>query len=514
MSRQLLPIDLVSPGSAGLNLQQKGSILNPIWATLATNCVVDDAGRLAARNGYSVTTTTDITSLPDVKTIFEYIQGDGVVEPIVAWDGGIANDLADPEGNDISGAVTDTDGRWNFHNFNEKVIGFQDGQKPVVRPSASNFATVVESGGTAPTIFNGVGFAGYGRVWGLDSDGQTIRISGLLDETDWDTTADSKTIDMSNVWTGGMDVVSAITAFNGRLIVFGKNHIVIWEDGTGSQLGIDPDNLVVIDVIQGTGCESQHTIQHIGEADIVFLSRNGLQSLGRVIQEKSNPLTNVSKYVRDDFLGDFRLNGTDTVQSSYYGEDGLYVLSLPDVSKTWIFHVKNAFRDEEGDTVFPATTWTLAPTALEVRRDGTLLFGGPGQVWTYGNDSDAGSLIDFKYASPWLDLGENIANRLKMLKRLGSILFVRNNTNISFSWAVDFKEGRKFANAEVVDPVVSEWNVGEWGLAEWSGGLFLNIIKVPARATGQYYKVYLESNVQGQFALQQLELFAKVGRIA
>ena len=513
MTSQIGHIDLVSPGTAGLNLQQKGSILPPIWATMAHNCVLDDAGRLAARNGYSITTSTPITGTPNVETIFEYVQGDGVVEPIVAWDGGIANSLTDPEGNDISGVVVDTDGTWNFQNFNEKVIGFQDGQIPIVRPAASNFAAVVAGSGTAPTISNGVGMCAYGRVWGLDSDGQTIKYSGLLDETDWGgTTAGS--IDMSAVWTGGMDTVTAIAAFNGSLVVFGQNHIVIWDDSTGSQLGLSPTQLVVVDVIQGTGCVAQQTIQHIGESDLVFLSRNGLQSLGRVIQEKSNPLANVSKYVRDEFVADVALSSLENIKTTYYPEDGWYLISLPDEQISWVFDVKNRFRDEEGEVVFPATQWDLAPVSLYTRRDGTLLFGGAGEIWTYGADSDNGNLIDFKYASPWLDLGEDVANRLKMLKRLGSILFVRNNAAIKFAWAVDFQQQRNYASTEIVDPSVAEWNLAEWGLAEWSGGLFLNIIKVPARGRGQYYKIFLESGVTGQFALQQMELLTKMGRLA
>lgn len=513
MTQQMQPIDLVSPGTAGLNLQQKGSILPPIWATEAKNCVLDDAGRIAARNGYSVTTTTPITATPNVLEIFDYIQGDGTTEPIISWNGGISNDIANPEGSDISGAVTDASGDWWFQNYNEKVIGFQDSQKPIVRSTGGNFATVVESSGTAPTIHNNIGLCAFGRVWGLDSDAQTIKYSGLLDETDWGS-ASSGSIDMSNVWPGGMDTVTAIAAFNGSFVVFGKNHIIIWDDLTGSQLGFSPTQMAVVDVIQGTGCVSQRTLQHIGESDLIFLSRNGLQSLGRIIQEKSNPLANVTKYVRDDFIADVELETTANIRSSYYPEDGWYIISFPGQGISWVFDVKNRFRDEEGEVVFPATTWTLAPTAIRAREDGSLVFGGAGEVWTYGADSDDGTLISFAYASPWLDLGENIANREKMLKRLGSILFVRNNAGIQFQWGVDFQESVSTAIAEVVDPNVAEWNLAEWNLAEWSGGLFLNIVKVPARARGQYYKVYIKSDVVGQFALQQLELFTKIGRLA
>lgn len=512
MTRQLLPIDVVTPGRFGLNLQEKGNILPPGWCTNARNCILDDARRVAARLGYSVTSTTAISGSPDVEAIHEYLQGDGTVEMIVSWNGGIGNSLADPEGNDISGAVTDTDGRWFFQNFNNKVVAFQHGQKPIVY-SGSTFATITESSGTAPTSHNGIGLCAYGRVWGLDSDGQTIKYSGLLDETDWGG-AGAGQIDMSSVWTGGMDEVTAIAAFNGSFVVFGRNHIVIWDDNIGSQLGISPTQLVVVDVIEGTGCKSHWTLQHIGESDLIFLSRNGLQSLGRVIQEKSNPLANVSKHVRDDLFTDLDLEDDLDLRSEYYPEGGYYLLSIPAALITYVFDVKNRFADEEGELTFPCTQWDLYPTAMCVRENGQLLLGAPGEVWTYGADSDNGSLIRFEYASPWMDLGEQLGNRLKVLKRIGSILYCRNNAGITYSWSTDFKEHDGSIYKEIIDPAASEWNVAEWGLGEWSGGLFLQIIKVPARDVGQYYRVKIESEVTGQFAIQQIELFTKLGRIA
>lgn len=512
MTRQLLPIDAVTPGAFGLNLQQKGTILPPEWATNALNCVLDDARRLASRQGYSVTTTTDITSTPDVEAIFEYLLGDGTVEPIVSWNGGIGKSLSDPEGNDVSGAVTDADGRWWFQNFNNKVVATQHGQKPIVY-TGSTFATVVESSGTAPTSHNGISLSAYGRVWALDSDGQTIKYSGLLDETDWGG-AGAGQIDMSNIWSKGMDEVTAIAAFNGSFLVFGKNHIVIWEDDIGSGLGLNPTTMIVVDVIEGVGCASHWTLQLIGEADLVFLSRNGLQSLGRVIQEKSNPVHNVSKYVRDDFLADITLEDPLNLRTIYSPEEGAYLITIPLQKVTYAFDVRNQFRDPEGALVFPCTFWDLHPTAWAIRQDGTLLMGAPGQVWTYGADSDDGSLIRYEYSSPWMDLGEELGNRLKMLKRIGAIIFVRNNAGIEFKWGVDFRDSGKSISKIVVDPSADEWNEAEWALGEWSGGLFLQIFKIPARDVGQYYQVKIETSVTGQFALQQLELFTKIGRIA
>jgi hypothetical protein len=37
------------------------------------------------------------------------------------------------------------------------------------------------------------------------------------------------------------------------LIVFGKRHIIMWTDGAGAALGLDPGNIYVEDVIEGAG---------------------------------------------------------------------------------------------------------------------------------------------------------------------------------------------------------------------------------------------------------------------
>jgi hypothetical protein len=44
--------------------------------------------------------------------------------------------------------------------------------------------------------------------------------------------------------------------------------------------------------------------------------------------------------------------------------------------------------------------------------------------------------------------------------------------------------------------------------------LALRIFKFPAAGSGQYIKIGLSATVTGQFAIQQLELFPKVGRLA
>jgi hypothetical protein len=513
MTAQLRPIDLVAPGFLGINLAQASNVLSPQFATAAKNCVIDSSGRLAARAGYTDQTTTNITANPNVETIFEYRKGDGTRSLICAWDGGIANDITDPEGNDISGSVTDSDGRWWMQNFNNLVIGFQDGQKPIVYNGTGNFATVAESDGTAPTSHNGIGLCAYGRVWALDSDGVTIKYSYLLDETDWAGTG-TGSIDMSSVWTHGQDTVTAIAAFNGRLVIFGKNHIVFYGDDTTGVIGIDPDQLEVKDIITGTGCLSQWSIQPVGESDMLYLSRNGVQSLQRVLVQQSNPITNLSKNVRAQLMAEARAESETEINSFYSPKEGFYGITFPTSGTTWVLDQRFRFRDKEGDEISIVTSWTLAPRSWCVRDNESILLGNAGEVGLYGGNDDDGSSFRFVYQSPWLDLGEGLANRLKILKRIGAIVFAKSQSDIVFKWGADFSTEFNSITESLSGDGGDEWGVGEWGVAEWSGGLSLRILKVPARDTAQYFRLGIEGDITGSFALQQLELFAKIGRLA
>lgn len=517
MVAQLFPIPIVSPGSRGVNFEEENALLDPRWATVAQEAKIDTNGRLAARNGYTNLTTTAITSTPDVKTIFEYIQEDGTTENIVAWNGGIANDTADPESNDISGSVTDTDGTWWFQNYLDQCWGFQDGQKPIVYTGSGTFATVSESAGTAPTIADGVGLCAYGRVWGLDSDKQTIKFSVLLDGTDWSSSG-SGSINMTNIWTHGTDQVTAIAAFNGFLVVFGHNHVVIWEDTTGSQLGLDPANMVVRDVIGGVGCESQWTIQNIANADMWFFSRHGLQSLGRLIIQKSAPLGSLDDKVRAELQKDY-LATTDLTElrSVVDPELGAYILSFPTAARTWVIFFKRPFVDETtGKTLYPITTWpALVPTAwARITASNKTYLGGAGIIGQYGTVSlDDATAYILNYESGWLTFGSPQGqDKLKILKRIHSIIFTLTAATVIYKWDFDFQQSWTYKSIDYSSEGSAEWGEAEWGASEWSGSISLRQKKIPGSGTGQYVKVGLTVEVGSEFAIQQLELMSKLGR--
>ena len=512
MAQQLHTIDLVTPGILGVNREARGRLLPPAFCSVATNLRINKEGLLSSRLGQTDQTATAITSTPNVESLFEYKVAAGTTEIISAWDGGIGNDIDDPEGNDVSGSLTDTNGTWWFRNFNDKCLAFQSGQKLALY-AGSTFATVSESSGTAST--SGIAGVAYGRVWQVDnSDNANLLYSGLLDEADWGGSG-AGSIDFSNIWTDGQDRITAIVGFNGALVVFGMRHIVFIIDGSGSELGLNPSNAYVVDVISGTGCVDQQTVQPIGETELLYLSLTGVQSLQRVIQERSNPTATVSKAITTDLMTSYRAAAAGTLRSAYDEKEEVYILTLTDQSISYAFDTSSPYGDVADEHLYPVFKWDLAPSSWSARENGDLLMGGAGNIYKYSGLTDDGTSIAIDYESPWLELGEELGNRLKILKRIGAIIFTSLDGNVVYKWSTDFDTAlQSYSKAFSAPSGASEWGTSLWGTDEWSGPISLTITRIPARATGQYFKVGISASVDTSFSIQQVELFAKIGRAA
>lgn len=519
---QVLPVTTASPGKLGLNLQQAQSILPPEWSTEAANAVIDYSGRTAARNPLNTVTVTPIGGNPPILTIFEQITTAGAGNtPIIAWNGGISTSIANPSGSLISGTAPIGNGTWLFYNFidknaNQKVIGFQAGQKIIVRNGSGNFATVVETAGTAST--GGIGMVGYGRVWQVAADGHTINYSALLDETTWGSGhGDAGSFDMAEVWSGGTDTIQAIVPFNYAVVVFGMRQIVFLASPDATALGMDVTTLAVVDHIEGTGCVSQFTVQHVGTTDLVWLAPTGIQSMARLLVERSRPTTQLSKYVRDALIGQLITETPNNLRSAYSPTYGFYLLSFPNSGYTWVVDMRYTWTDQEGDTVAPVTRWLVAPTAMfetiERQLYTSALVGG--SVAQYEIGTENGGTFNFTFTTPWMDLGTEYAQRLKALKRIGALILSGGGITVSFTYNTDF--GLIGTAAGVVTPNSTgnaQWGIGQWGIDQWSGGQLLQFLRVPAYATGQFFQISITAAVSGQFAIQTSEIIAKLGRIA
>ena len=513
----VVPIDIVAPGARGLNTEAANTLLDPQWATAALNAVINRAGRIAARKGWADQTTTPISGTHAIDTMHEYLDEAGASVVISCANNVIYKNITDftDVANDITSTTAPTADHWKFINFNGKVLGFQRGHTPIER-SSGDF-TDASYTGTGPD--GNAAVAAFGRVWAADADLQTIRYSVLLDDTDYSTGNGGGTIDMSSVWTNGMDEIVAVAVIGSNLVVFGKNHIVMWADGSGSEIGLDPTNIEVVDTIEGTGCIARDSIVNTGEGDLLFLSRHGVQSLGRVIQFKSNPIVTLSKHVRSEMQEAIKQSRTadaqlDRVRAVHSPEEGIYVLNFPTLDKQFVFDTNHAFEDDDGEIMFPVTTWTLGGSiaGMVVLTDGTFYLGSAGVVGKYSGNDDDGSAYDFEFTTGWLDFQE-LNHRLKMLKEILASVVIGDGT-VSWTWEFDFTGNTQSRSVVYTAGNTSEFNIAEFNLDEFAGNVAIQRKNIAAHGEGQFLKLGVTASVNGfDVVVQHLSVSPKIGRM-
>ena len=163
-----------------------------------------------------------------------------------------------------------------------------------------------DKGVIAPIIDGDIACAAYGRLWvsGVNGDYQTVYFSDMLLGMQWydgteqlgDDRNTAGIIDVKEYWPNGDDTIMGIAAHNGFLIIFGRDSILIYSGAQGDPAG-DPTTgfggLKMEDAIRNVGLLNQDAMCNIG-TDHLFADSLGIRSLGRVIQEKSSPLTEPS----------------------------------------------------------------------------------------------------------------------------------------------------------------------------------------------------------------------------
>jgi hypothetical protein len=509
-------IPLTVPGFLGLNTQAASGLLGPEWATKLNNSVFDNNNRIAARRGWQTATATPLPGGAQFNQVIEYLTTTGTLELI-----GIADDDAlyrstnnGSTWSDVTGTATVSDNNMLLVNFRDRVIGFQDGASPVVYAGTS-FADLTD-GGSEPQGAQAV--SAFGRLWAAGSDGVTLHYSALLDETDW-SGDDAGTFSLQNVWQG-FDQITAIAEFNGTLAVFGRENIVIYTDGSGSATGLNPLEAYVVDTISGMGCIARDSVVGV-KGDLWFLSREGLQSLNRNLEQKSNPLDSLSRNIQDTFIAEINAPTTDLtkIRAAYSPEDRFFLISFPSGTTTengraYAFDTRGRLED---GSVRVMGVWTnLVPRAMVKRRNNDLviaLTNVPGEVGLYaGNDDDGDSYL-WEYESGWLDLTQQ--SYILLPKRVDGLFFLAQNTTVDIRWAFDFSD--TFRSRQVIFTGIAdfaEFNLAEFNIAEFGGGTALRETRVSGAGSGEFIKLGVTATVSsGAVALQQLDLFAKIGRL-
>lgn len=501
----LQAVSIVAPGFAGLNTQEASVSVPKEFALRAENCVIDTYGRIGSRKGWQPVNAAAFTGEPGC--IHEHVTSAGVTTLYYVV-GGVVYSL-----NTSTGAVTTeytiasapADDYWQALSFNNDVYLFHDGSAPIINHVSHAGWELVSAHSALPTGVTQVGCAtsAYGRMWiaRTNLNKTTVYWSDLLIGYDFKGgTASSLNIEKS--LTNGTDEITALAAFNGYFVVFCKKAILVYQGAEN-----DPtSNIQLVEVIDGVGCIARDSIQDIG-TDILFLSDTGVRSLGRIIQEKSAPIFDASKNVRDQLINDSIVNGDTAVRSVYYERDALYVLSFVDRQISYIFDTRTRLQDG----ALRATTWTLYPKALCATRDRKLYLARNGYIGEYVGNNDNGSSFRMSYFTAHLDAGN--PSILKILKKANLLTIGGSGTNVIFNWATDYSSNYSSGQTELPASTTAEYNIAEFNIDSFGQGITINTIRQQFSGTGRVFQIGIEADIsQDSLSIQQIDIYVKTGR--
>lgn len=514
MSQALQTASISAPGFFGLNTQDSPLDLASGFALVATNCVIDQYGRIGSRKGWSrVNSSSGNLGANNVGVIHELVQADGTITVLFAGNNklfklGGSNAVVELTYGGGGTAPTISASNWACASLNGITYFFQAGHDPLIfdpAVSTTTYRRVSEKSGYAGTVPTGnIVLSAYGRLWVADTatDNVTVYFSDLLSGHVW-TGGTSGSLNIDRVWPNGADNITGLAAHNNFLIIFGQRQILVYSGATA------PATMTLYDTVGGIGCIARDSIQSTGK-DVLYLSNSGVRSFARTIVEKSAPLGDLSKNVRSDLMQIVAGETLTSIKSVYSESEAFYLLTLPSVKEVYCFDTRVQLQDGS----FRVTKWdSIEPTALLSRRNGDMLLGKNGYVGKYGTYQDHASLYRMLYYTNHADLGN--ANVTSLLKRLKIVVIGGTNQYVTMKWGFDFAANYQSANALIPTQGISEYGVGEYGIAQYSDGVALQTLSVQATGSGKIVQTGYESNINGSpLSIQRIEIQSKDGKVS
>ena len=503
----LIPFPLEQPGVAGLNKEGRNTVLGPEWATKITNLVIDDEGRLSLRKGTKALAATVLDG--DVQVSWSLRTGAGGVQRYCATAAGSIYELIGSTWTSVESGLPD--GNVQFANVDGIAHYVHAGVTKARRQASSGtaFAQIALSPGACTAC---VGL--YGRLWLLTADAVYVSANVLITNA-----AYTLTINLGYAFGEGGDEGVAIAEFNGRVVLFGKNNTVIYDNAE------DPlssgEDFQKVETIGGVGCLYRDSVQNVGK-DILFLSNLGMRTLGRVIQEKSNPITDAAPQVRDYILDNSVTANEIAVKSAFSAKLGLYVLTISD--STLVFDTRRplsngALRVVEWDADFNAPGYDSANGLILCR--GIVPYQYTGALDGVTSGGTGGAPFEGDFEGGWLDFGqiaEGAGALIKYLKKIHMTFVGGNGATLTFKWTTDFSTAFRTSNVTIPTPSGGSFF---GGTAFFGGGSTFGSSVVIANKTknasrsGRVVKVgFTIQNSTSTFSVNRMDVFAKIGRLS
>ena len=517
MSQVLQTTSISAPGFFGLNTQDSPLDLAAGYALVATNCVIDQFGRIGSRKGWTrVNSSSGNLGANAPGVIHELVQTDGTLTVLFAGNNklfklGSSNAVTELTYGGGGTAPTITASNWQCASLNGITYFFQAGHDPLIfdpAVSTTTFRRVTEKSGYAGTVPAGnIVLSAYGRLWVADTatDNTTVFFSDLLSGHIW-TGGTSGSLNVNQVWPNGADNIAGLAAHNNFLVIFGQRQILVYSGAS------TPSTITLADTVASIGCIARDSIQSTGK-DVLFLSNSGVRSFARTIIEKSVPIGDISKNVRSDFMNIIAGETLANIKSVYSETEAFYLVVLPFVKEVFCFDTRGQLQDGS----FRVTTWdSIEPSALFARRNGDLLLGKTGYVAKYSGAKDDTSSFRLQYYTNHADLGN--ANVTSLLKRLKVIVIGGSNQFVTMKWGFDFSTNYLSTNVNIPIQGISEYNIAEYGanatvVAEYANGVALQTLSASASGSGKIVQTGYEADINGSaLSIQRIEIQSKDGK--
>ena len=519
MSQAIQTYSISAPGFYGLNTQDSPLDLNAGFALVATNCVIDQYGRIGSRKGFSrLNSSTGNLGANDVTVMNELVQADGTLTVLFAGNNKLfkldgSNAIVELTYGGGGTAPTITASNWQTASLNNITYFFQSGFNPLIYDpaiSTTTFRRVSEKTGYVGTVPDAnIAISAFGRLWvaTTTTNNSTVFFSDLIAGHVW-STGTSGSLNVDRVWINGADEITGLAAHNGFLFIFGKRQILIYQGAT------TPASMQLSDTVEGIGCIARDSIQTTS-TDVLFLSNSGVRSLMRTIQEKSAPERDLSKNIRNDLMGTVAGETLANIKSIYSEREAFYLLVTPSIDTTWCFDTKAYLPDGSARV----TVWdSITPKSFLFRRNGTLYIGQNGYIGLYGTFQDHATAYRMLYYTNHADLGDQ--NVTSILKKLSTVVIGGTNQDVTFKWGFDFKTNYLSQNTTIPEQDVYYYGIAEYGanatiIAYYSDGVALQTLTVAASGSGKVVQTGYESDIDGSaLSIQKIEIQAKTGKMS
>ena len=524
-------VAITAPGFAGVNTQSSPLDMDPSYASIADHCVVDKFGRIASRRGFNyLTTNPQILSGNPIVSLGQFLNGQDGTKALFASGNSVIfkQNTGVPDFNLVAMtlpvAYTITASNWQMINFNDKMYFIQALHQPLVYdPLVSTTALAVVS--LTPTVpgadgWPNCGHAAFGRLWlsSFDSNPTRVAWSGILNGEAWDTNG-TGSLQTAEYWPNGYDTVTAITAHNDFLVIFGQNSILLYNT-TSDVL----NTIRLVDTIEGIGCIARDSVVPTGK-DFMFIDSTGVRSLMRTTVERSVPIGDISMNVRQEFQAALEIEPNADIKGVFHHEDSFYACFLPSNPKTYVFDTWRPLPDGAARvTVWPSVTPRCAVRTI----DRITYFGGEAGVTTYEGAQDVYLVpattegvvttapIRMQYYTHPLDFGSPV--NLIFPKQVDVTVFGGMSGELALNWGYDYQEPTNRKTLSIVPTAgVSLWGgSAEWDTtAEWTGeSVPINQLKYNVWGSGRNVKVGFDVQVLGStLSIQELNVQVQQGRI-